>query len=364
MKQRTPIKLDLAPNQVRAFNIRNSKNQVTAKTLSNLGISMDSAVMGDSARYFSLDAAPLQTTASITNPVQFFQYWAPEAIETITAARTIDEVFGRTIAGSFEDEEIVTTVLEKTGSARPYSDTANIPYASWNQAFDTRSIVRFEEGLEVGYLEAARASKMRIDTHRQKAEAVADSLAIELNNVGFFGYANGANKTYGLLNDPNLPAYVTVAQGVGNNTTWASKTFDEITADIITGVSQLVKNLKGHFKPKNDAFTMTVSLGCEQYLNKLNALGTQSVYQWLEATYPSLRIVLSPELDGANGGSNVFYLHTDKVTSKDTGKQYVQEALRLIGVEKKAKTTVEVYASATAGVVIQYPLAVVRYSGI
>ena len=359
-KQRTEIKLDLRPDKVRKFDLRNQRYNVSTKDLEMLGVSMDSAIMPDVKKYFGVsygmdagDIVPLQTTATITNPVQFFQYWAPEAVEIVTAARKIDDIVGRTIAGSFEDEQIVTTIMERTGSAHPYTDTANIPLASWNQNFVTRSIVRFEEGLEVGYLEGMRASRMRIDTHKEKAAAAAQSLAIEMNRIGFYGYANGENQTYGLLNDPNLPAYQTVAEGAQTDTSWSKKTFLEITAQ-----------LGGLFDPINDEFTLSLSLVSTQWLNTMNELGTKSVYTWLKETYPKIRIESAPELNGANGGSNVFIMHVNKVNGKDTIKQYVQDVLRLIGVEKKAKVTLEDYACATAGVLVQQPIGVVRYSGI
>lgn len=367
-KTKSPVRLDLAPNEVRPFSFGDYNGRVSTKDLNALGIGMDAGLMTEVKRTFgnvAMDAAvPLQTIPSTTNPVQFFQFWAPEAVEIITAARKIDDIVGRTIAGSFEDEEIVTTIMERTGSAQPYTDTANIPYASWNQNFETRSIIRFEEGLMVGYLEAMRASRMRVDTHREKAAAVADSLAIELNNIGFYGYADGTNNTYGLLNDLNLPAYQTVAQGDSTQTTWSSKTFMEITSDIITAVSALVVNLQGNFDPTKDAFCMSVALSATQWLNKMNELGTKSVYTWLKETYPNIRIVAAPQLDGANGGSNVFYMHVEKINGKDTIKQYVQDVLRLVGMEKRAKVMVEDYACATAGIIVQQPLGFVRYSGI
>lgn len=367
-KTKTSIRLDLAPSEVRPFSIGEYNGRVTTKDLAALGVSMDTALMKDVSSLFgrvAMDSAvSLQTTPSITNPVQFFQYWAPEAVEVITAARKIDDIVGRTIAGSFEDEEIVTTILERTGSAQPYTDTANIPLASWNQNFVTRSIVRFEEGFEIGYLEAMRAARMRVDSHKEKAAASADSLAIELNNVGFYGYANGTNQTYGFLNDPNLPPYQTVAQGAGSETTWASKTFLEITADIITAVSALVVQLQGNFDPTKDAFVMSMALSASQWLSKMNELGTKSVYTWLKETYPNIRLESAPQLDSANGGSNVFYMHVEKLKTKDTVKQYVQDVLRLIGVEKRAKVIVEDYACATAGVIVQQPVGFVRYSGI
>ena len=209
-----------------------------------------------------------------------------------------------------------------------------------------------------------RASRMRIDTHKEKAAAAAQSLAIEMNRIGFYGYANGENQTYGLLNDPNLPAYQTVAEGAQTDSSWAKKTFLEITADIITAVSTLVNQLGGLFDPINDEFTLSLSLVSTQWLNTMNELGTKSVYTWLKETYPKIRIESAPELNGANGGSNVFMIHVNQVNGKDTIKQYVQDVLRLIGVEKKAKVTLEDYACATAGVLVQQPIGVVRYSGI
>lgn len=367
-KNVSDVRVSLKPSQVKPVDVRTARG-LRASDLNTLGIGMDNAIFQDVKRLYSnvnysMDNAPLQTTPSITNPIQFFQYWAPEAVEVVTAARKIDDIVGRTIAGSFEDEEIVTTVIERTGSAQPYTDTADIPLASWNQNFVTRSIVRFEQGLEMGYLEAQRATKMRIDDHRRKSESCAEALAIEHNNIGFYGYANGKNQTFGFLNDPLLPAYVSVAQGASGQTSWSKKTFNEITADIITAVGQLVNQLGGNFDPTKDAFTFTIPLISYQYLNTMNELGTKSVSQWLKETYPNIKLEIAVQLNGANGGSNVFYMHADKVKGGDTMRQYVPEVLRLIGVEKRAKVTIEDYASATAGVIVQYPIGVVRYSGI
>lgn len=366
-KIKSQIRADFAPSEVRGLNFDNFKD-IKDEDLSLLGVGMDSSLGTDVNRYLystGMDAAaPLQTTATIPNAVQFFQHWAPEAVEVITAARKIDNLVGRTIAGSFEDEEIVTTMLERTGSAQPYTDTANIPLASWNQAFEARSIVRFEEGLEVGYLENMRASRMKIDTHREKARAVAESLAIELNNVGFYGYAGGENRTYGFLNDPNLPAYQTVPTGEEGDTSWSTKTFNEITADIITAVSALVNQLQGNFDPVNDEFTLALALASTQWLNTMNTLGTKSVYTWLKETYPKVKIETAVQLNEANGGSNVFYVYANRVAGKDVLKQYVPDVLRLIGIEKHAKVLLEDYAAATAGIIAQYPIAIIRYSGI
>ena len=78
MKQATILRKEFAPGKMRGFNFDDySGLKVSANDLSNFGIGMDSALMSDVQRYFSVgqDAAPaLQTAATITNPVQFFQY--------------------------------------------------------------------------------------------------------------------------------------------------------------------------------------------------------------------------------------------------------------------------------------------------
>ena len=203
-----------------------------------------------------------------------------------------------------------------------------------------------------------------INDHEEKAVAVAEGIAITLNEVGFYGYSTGDNKTYGFLNDPSLPAYTTVATGASTQTVWSSKTFDEICADIKTAVAALQNKLGGRFKPNSDAFTIGVALACEQYLYTMNAYSSKSVMQWINETYPGARVVSALELDVANGAANVFYVYADAINGVKTFKQSVQDGLRLIGIEKHAKGVIEDYACATAGTICQIPVAVVRYSGI
>ena len=364
-KEVTITRQSFAPKQVRAYNVQERK--ISIGDMSRLGIGMDNSARIELDKMLTgvaMDAAPaLQTTASIPGPIQFYQYWVPKAVEVITAARAIDDLIGRDIEGSFEDEEIVTRIIEKTGKAEPYTDTTNIPFASYNPNYERRNVVRFELGLRTGYLEDMRASKSMINDHDLKSQAVAESIAITLNEIGFYGYAAGDNKTYGFLNDPSLPPYETVAAGT-SGTEWAGKSFEQITGDIKTAVAELQNKLGGLFKPNKEAFTIAIALECEQYLYTMNAYSSKSVMEWIKDTYPGARVEAVLELNGANGGSNVMYVYADSVNGNKTFKQSIQDAFRLIGIEKKAKGTVEDYACATAGTILQYPLAVVRHSGI
>jgi hypothetical protein len=305
--------------------------------------------------------------STIATPIQFLQNWLPGFVRTITAIRNIDALIGISTAGSWEDEEIVQGVLEPAGKAAPYGDLTNIPYSSWNPSFERRTVVRFEQGMRVGMLEEARAARMNANTAAEKRGAAAVSLEIARNRVGFFGYNSGTNRTYGFLNDPALPAYVTAATGVGG-VTWASKTFLEITADIRSMLARLQTQSKGVIDPRRSPITLALATAVAQYLSVTSEFGI-SVEDWLRKTYPNVRVESAPELDAANGGANVAYAYADSVEdgASDDSRTWVQVVpakFQMLGVAKLAKGYEEDYVSATAGVMLKRPYAVTRLTGI
>jgi len=339
--------------------------------LSDVGINLPSPLVKAMASWAMDDQQGGITVGSINTPVQFLQNWLPGFVKVITAARKIDDLIGITTSGSWEDEEVVQGVLEPIGNAVPYADYSNVPLSSWNANFVRRTVVRFEKGLKVGNLEAARAGRIRIDTASEKRASAAMSLEIQRNLVGFNGYNGGNNLTYGFLNDPALSAYTTVATGVGG-LLWSQKTFLEITADIRAAAAKLQTQSQDTINPEDIEITLAVPTNSYQYLS-VTSIGTAgagfSVRMWLTQTYPKMRVVSAPQLNLANGGANVFYMyaeHVDDGASDDsrTWVQVVPAKFQALGVEKQAKAYVEDYTNATAGVMLKRPYAVVRFSGI
>jgi hypothetical protein len=274
------------------------------------------------------------------------------------------------VGGDWSDEEVVQQVLEPTGSAVPYSDTGNIPLSSWNPSFERRTVVRFEQGFGVSRLEEDRTARApNMNTASEKRTSAALSLEILRNRIGFYGYMSGAGRTFGYLNDANLPAYVTVAAtGTGTTTPWANKTFLQIAADIRIAAAALRARSGSNLDPARTALVLAIASASIDMLAVTSDFGI-SVYDWIAKTYPKMRIVAVPEFDGANGGANVFYLHAETVEdgSSDGGMvfdQIVPAKLKSLGVEQKAKSYLEDYTNATAGVMLKRPWAVVRYSGI
>lgn len=312
----------------------------------------------------------LQLSSSISTPVQFLQQFLPGIVKTITAARKIDEILGMNTAGNWFDEQIVQQVLEPTGAAVPYGDLTQVPYSNWNQNFVTREIVRFELGMRVGRLEEARAGAVRVNSAQEKRESCGLNLEIARNEIGFYGYNAGNNNTYGFLNDPNLPAYVTVANtGTGSSTLWSTKTALQIEQDLLVAFAQLQNQTLDNVNPEDVATTLVVATAVYQYLNTPTSFNTYTARDWLRTNYPKCRVVSAPQLNGANGGANVFYLFADMLSdlSTDDGKAFIQVVpakFQVLGVMPGVKGYDEDYSNATAGVMTKRPYLVVRYSGI
>jgi hypothetical protein len=325
------------------------------------GLGMDEAMAMDSA------LQGLITTGSVATPVQFLQNWLPGFVETITQVRNIDQLVGITTAGAWEDEEVVQGIAEPTGKARPYGDITGTVLASWNINFERRTVVRYENGIKIGRLEEARASRMNANSAQYKREGAATSLEIARNGIGFLGFNSGANRTYGFLNDPGLPGYVTVANP-GSGTTWAVKTMLQIIADIRTAVAALITQSGANIDPSKVPTTLALPSAIVPYLGVTSDFG-YSVSKFLADTYPQMRVVTAPELSAANGGANVFYLYAESVmdSGSDDRRTFVQVVptkFNVLGVQQQTKGYEEAYTNATAGVMCKRPYAVVRYSGI
>jgi len=308
------------------------------------------------------------TTASIVTPIQFLQNWLPGFIHVLTAARKIDEFIGMETIGNWYDEWVVQGIVEPMGAIDVYKDSTNVPLSDWNPNWEQRTIVRLESGIQVGRLEQARASAAMLNSDAEKRAASILRLEIWRNLIGFYGFNAGNNNTYGFLNDPGLLAYTTVAAGAAGYT-WVVKTYLEIIQDLITAFNELRTQSQDTIDPFKDPTTLGIPMAVAEQLSKLNELGSQSVKEWLEKTYPRCRLVTAPQLGAANGGANVFYLWADAVNDggtddKRTWAHIVPVKFMALGVEQRVKSYVEDFTNATAGAFLKRPYAVCRYTGI
>jgi Uncharacterized protein conserved in bacteria (DUF2184) len=375
MAKPSVVRSQLAGQDVRPV-VMTAEDCADFQQLAQLGIHLSPGFVREQAAHllggaaFGMDDAQgLVTTASISNPVQFLQSWLPGFVRVVTAARKIDELIGIMTVGKWDDEEIIQGVLEPLGEAAPYGDYTNVPLSSWNLNFERRTVLRFEKGIKVGLLEDARSARVRVNNAAEKRASASLALDIVRNRVGFYGFNGGANRTYGFLNDPSLPAYVTAAAtGTGSTTTWSTKTFLNITADIRGMFARLQAASQDMIDVEKTSTTLALATNIYQYLSVTSDFGI-SVRDWMRQTYPKCRIVSAPELNLANGGANVAYLYADSVDDggSDGGSTWVQMVpakFQALGTEKQAKGYIEDFSNATAGVMVKRPYAIQRLTGI
>lgn len=365
----TQTKFSIAPGKVKSMSGYKINSMADVKALENLGIYITPQYT-QQAKQFAQDSnyTSTLTTPSITTPVQFLQHWLPGFVEVITQARKIDELIGISTVGKWEDEEIIQGVSERTGYATLYTDKSNINNTSWNVNFERRTVIRFQDGFNCDRLEEARASAMNYSSANAKRESVSTSLEINRNYIGFYGFNGGNNRTYGFLNDPSLPAYVNVAQGAAGSTNWSKKTTLEIIADLLTAFQTLRTRSGDNIDPKTTELICAVAMSSIDYLSIPTSLG-YSVQEWLSNNYPNVKFISVPELDGANGGANVFYIYAKNFQgdSNDDGKTFIQmvpSKIFTLGVQQTTKGYREDYSNAVAGIMCKRPYAVCRYSGI
>lgn len=370
-KRLSPAAAGLLKSKLRGVAMDSADN---VRALAKVGIHVSDFAAQSYAQAYGMDAAisipGLTVNAAQGNSpyMQFLQSWLPGQVQVITAARKADELMGVVTAGAWEDEEIIQEILELVGVAQPYTDYANIPLSSWNLSYEKRGVIRFEEGFQVGELEGLRSGRIGVNSADAKRQAASLALEIARNRVAFFGY-NGATSypIYGYMNDPNLPAYVTVPAGAAG-TTWDKKTFAEIVRDLLTGLSTLRVKSKEVIDPTSTPIILAVGSEKVDYLSTPNDLG-ETPYDWLKQNYPNVTVKSAIELNNANGGADVFYLYAETVGDSGTDgggviDQIVPSRFRALGVDTSCKMVTEDFTNATAGVLVKRPFAIYRASGI
>ena len=327
-----------------------------ARTLSGdqlrqLGISMDSALAGSAQSGGAISMSMLETML-------------PGVVRVSTAVRLIDEIAGVRRVGRWEDERIGLRVATPVAKAELYGDVSNIPLASYGTSLEYRHVVRFEQGFQVGKLEDARQSLEGYNAAEEKRASVIESLSMAKNRLGFYGFNGGTNLTYGLLNDPSLPAYRT------STASWTAATWAQVIGDLQRMISAIELQSAGRFQD-NMNVTLVLPLGYRAVLNKVNPVSAtgETVRTWLDAQLPNIRYIFAPEFVGANASANVAYMFIENMSGSDdaggaTISQLVPEEYRVLGSENRIKGYIEDATNAVAGILIERPWAFTRMTGV
>ena len=344
------------------------------EALESVGVNVDSLVnkyAGKSS--FAMDSGLVEPVTPGANgvPVQFLQAFLPGMIHIMQKKRSADLLAPIVTIGDFGDMEVIITTLEHLGTPQLYSDHGEVPLAEWNTTYERRSVIRHELGALVTILEDEISSKTGVNNATTKRAAVMLAFEILRNDIFFYGFDSGANRVYGFLNDPNLPAYVTVPNGAGGNSTWESKTVKERQSDILSGLAALRSQSGSNVDVENDQLIMAIASDVKDLMSESDEGNGNlfTVNKWLAENYPNINVIPCEELNGADGGDNVFYLYPASVAESGdddqiTIIQMVPERLKSLNTVTEMKGVKEGYANALAGCMVKRGYAVYRATGI
>lgn len=336
------------------------------EALSMIGVGYNANALRDSME-FAEDEAPV-TGGGMNTPWFHLNYLAKKAITVVTQKTTIDEILGRTPEGSWAHESITKQFRELTGRSAPYEDYAETTTPRVNRAYSyvTRDVIRLAAGTIVTELESRQAAMVpgQYSPNQDKREAIALLFKLDRDAIGFYGYRLNDKRCWGLLNDPRLFPFESVATGASNSTKWEKKTFHEITRDLMTAVGKVQKQLKANFVPATSAFKLVLPNGVDTYLGVVPECGGVTVREWIKNQWKKCEIVVTPVFEDALGGENVFYVIVDQVGVAAAAEQIVPASAFLVGNMKREAGHSELWSMATCGTMVLQPLGVGRFFGI
>lgn len=307
-------------------------------------------------------ATPTVLSGATVTPAQFTQYWVAEQVVAMIRKMTAIDNMGVETGGDITTSQIVQTILENVGNAYAHNpESSTISLASFNANYESRDVQILEAGLNIDSTVSAMLSMARLPDAELKRRSVALAHASTQNMIAYNGISG--KKIYGLLNDPNLPAYTTVKNGASGSGLWSTKTANEIWDDIVAMVAKLLLQSGSEVNAADMDTMLVLPSSAFPYLSQTTSYFNRNVLEQLKFTYPQMQVKLSPEFVGANGANNVAYLKTEDSQFR-TGSLHTPIVLQIANSCPTIRGFEENWLSNTAGYFCVRPLTVVRVQGL
>lgn len=317
------------------------------------------------------NAAPANfiTQPNINAPFGALAYIRPQAVEVLTAPMVADKLAAPVKNGVWGDELVQIKIKEYMGKTSPDDGLSSDGFQSTtNYSTETRGAYYYKSGWSSNDRAEATAGSFAENYRADQAEAAMRSLAIDRNNFFFLGveYKGLQAKVNGLLNEPSLGAYTAVA-AEGANQAWAQKSPEAIANDITTAYAKLNTQSNGivadGIKSGRGKLVLAVAANSEPQLNRANTYGKTAQAILAETYKDKLEVVAVPQFSKANAGSDVFYLMYREDGFETLLNSYIEMA-RVYPLFTKDSTVSQKISAATSGCIVQYPMFIVRYTGI
>lgn len=276
-------------------------------------------------------------------------------IEQIFQTRPIWKIATDFQQGMFGTTNIFIPVVSFAGEMQQYTDAGVEGGNSVNVNWLERETVNLQRMLWYGDLANQQMSMAKIDYVARLREGLATQIDLDINNIAFNGYAG--KRIYGVLNDPSLNATIpfpaTAAQPSSSN--WMYASYAEICANVRALYSQCIGKAGGNLSFEDKAY-LTVPPSVYTYLTDQNALGTQSVMQYLKGTFTGLEIVQSQNNVGTS--TLTVQLIFEKVMGQDTLLNTFSSLYNSHGALRKESSYVEKISYTVSGSIVAVAMGV------
>lgn len=306
-------------------------------------------------------------------PEVFTTVWTNRVIKQMLKLLTINEVADPWQQGSFGTMNIQIPVQTISGYAQPYSDNSMNGNTSVNYNWINRRVGYFEQSISYGDMQQAQFGLAKMDYVSDLRNAMTETVAQEQNDIAFSGY-QGIPDTdlphiYGVINDPNLNAFITLPDDgedptLNPSTEWRYKTFEEQVRDFILMATQLSTQGGGRLTSQSSG-VLALPTTAEPATNKANMYG-KTFTSYLKENYPNIRIVTVPNFDATLTGlsDTVGMLMLDT----DDGQKPFSELYTIKWQGHRpvplASSISEKISYGVGGSICKYPLLVVSVTGI
>jgi hypothetical protein len=271
-------------------------------------------------RELAWDAQPQLVTSANSGILSLFTtYVDPRIIEIMIQPTKAAQLYGERKMGDWTEDTAAFPVAERTGVTTSYGDYAEGGVSGANVNWPQRQSYHYQIFTRWGERELERNAKAKIDWANQQNEASVLALRKFQNASYLFGIAGLQN--YGGINDPSLPAPITVTGS------WYTETPDVIYADIVRLVQLAVSQGNGLIDAEQ-SFTMGISPDNVVNFNKTNQYNV-NVFDQIKKNFPNIKIVTVPEFSTAGaGGTELVQLIADSVEGQKTVDSAFTEKMR------------------------------------
>ena len=220
------------------------------------------------------------------------QYIDPEIVRVLFAPMPLTGVFSELQKGDWTTKNMTFPVVEGTGKPTSYGDWNDNGTTSANVNFEHRQPYLFQEFIRVGELEQETYGQAKVNL----ASELQTTCVLSLNKLSHEIYAKGVSglQNFGILNDPNLSAYIP------STVKWVGQTDPlVIFQDVQKLFTKLVEQTKGLVK-SNDPMRLLTSPRMEAALSATNMYGLNAT-KVIKESYPNLEVVGVPEYETEAG---------------------------------------------------------------